>query len=129
MYRVVGVFVRFSCTHFSERKSVSTKTHRDIIVDHSSAMYMNVKLVKTFVKTEQTGGSLLWFLINHVLQVSARDVDRYDSEVVENATTSVYSSELARRCLPETSKKSLKCMKWLSPCSLSIQIAAGIPIC
>jgi hypothetical protein len=29
-----------------DNPSVSTKTHRDIIVDHSSAMYMNVKLKK-----------------------------------------------------------------------------------
>jgi hypothetical protein len=36
----------------------------------------------------------------------ARDVDRYDSEVVENATTSVYSSELRQgvACLGDVKK-------------------------
>jgi hypothetical protein len=51
-----------------DNPTVSTKTHRDIIVDHSSAMYMNVKLVKNVVKIQLTG---IWVptLVpnNHVL--------------------------------------------------------------
>jgi hypothetical protein len=39
-----------------DNPTVSTKTHRDIIVDHSSAMYMNVKLVKNVCQDgSQTG--------------------------------------------------------------------------
>jgi hypothetical protein len=104
--------------------SVSTKTHRDIIVDHSSAMYMNVKLMVTFVKTvaRLVYGSLLCSNKPCTTGVP-REIDRYDSEVVENAT--VYSSELCQGCLPGDVKKALKCVKWLSSCSLSIQIAAG----
>jgi hypothetical protein len=41
----------------------------------------------------------------------ARDVDRYDSEVVENATTSVYSSELRQgvACLRRRQEKLKEC--------------------
>jgi hypothetical protein len=53
--------------------------------------------------------------------VSARDVDRYDSEVVENATTPYTALSYAKALL---ASGDVKLRIIVSSCSLSIQIAA-----
>jgi hypothetical protein len=111
-----------------DNPTVSTKTHRDIIVDHSSAMYMNVKLVNVCQDGSQTG---IWVptlvLINHVLQVSREMSIDTTAKWWKMQPTSVYSSELYQgvACL----RSRLKSVEMAITMFSKYQIAAGIPIC